>query len=191
MDKEKVSFFWLPAQGGALVMEMRAESEATVGDFLRALEAFAEENIASCLGCVACCQERAPLTIIDAPALLSLLPEENRALSNLLDKYASLEILPDGAADLALKRKPNGACVFLDEKNLRCSVHRLRPLVCASHFCLPRGPAIERLRSLLINRGMDELIALLLRERPIAGLDQRDYPLSAAPLSLQSPLPEI
>ncbi|MCL2678299.1 MAG: hypothetical protein FWE85_04515, partial [Clostridiales bacterium] len=60
---------------------------------------------------------------------------------------------------------------------------------CASHFCLPRGPAIERLRGLLINRGMDELTALLLREGPIAGLDPRDYPPPDMSLSLESPLP--
>ncbi|MCL2678576.1 MAG: hypothetical protein FWE85_05950, partial [Clostridiales bacterium] len=75
-DNERVVFFWLTGTDGALAMEMRAQKGATVGDFLRALAAFTGENLASCLGCVACCQERAPLTLMDAPALLLLLPEE-------------------------------------------------------------------------------------------------------------------
>ena len=53
--------------------------------------------------------------------------------------YQTQEVgrLPSGDPILALKHKPNGDCVYLDEIDGvgRCSVYQQRPVVCRSYDC--------------------------------------------------------
>lgn len=156
--------------------------KANCQDYLDALEAFAAENLNSCLGCDGCCHERAPLTSMDMPALLKLLEESGFPLHEAVNAFGSLKINSDGCGDITLKRR-NGACIFLNFEGKRCRNHNARPFVCRSHYCIPQSPRAKALRSAIVNQGEDELIRLLLEEeeagakpRLLKALNKEDYP---------------
>ena len=59
--------------GETLAMDVRIlAEEATVEDFLTALDQFAAAQLADCRGCDGCCHERAPLIAADIPRLAGL-----------------------------------------------------------------------------------------------------------------------
>ena len=157
-------------------IDCRMDDVISVDDFLREFDAFCAEKTASCYGCVGCCQERVPVTYIDATTLLKILPPTEQALSSLCEKYLEIKKLPDGAYDITLRRSPSGSCIFIDSDNNCCSIHKYRPFACGSHHCLPRGSQINAIRSEIINQGMDELIRVMQQENILGNINPEDYP---------------
>ena len=148
---------------------------ANVNDVIKAFERFCEEKTASCYGCVGCCQERVPVTCFDAEKLLPLLPAGEQTLANLCQTFLYIEILPDGAVDIQLKRNKDGSCFFMNAEKSCCNIHPYRTFACATHYCLPRSNAINDIRSAVINYGMDELVRRLLQEGVLEHVNIDDY----------------
>lgn len=150
--------------------------ESSVNDILAAFERFCAEKTASCYGCVGCCQERVPVTSLDAERLLQLLPTEERTLAKLCEKLLDIETFPDGAVDIRLKRDSEGCCILMDKENSCCSKHIYRTFACASHYCLPRSEKLDDIRSAIVNQGMDELVRQLYAEGILPQINIEDYP---------------
>ncbi len=185
----RVAFFHLedPALGEQIGYDLKiCSDDATLADYLTALEAFAAENLSDCLGCDGCCHERAPLTSLDIPTLALLLPDSNFPAHQVAENFTQIIHNSDGAIDITIKRKANGACAFLDETNKCCAIHQNRPFVCRSHFCIPKSPQAQGLRSVIANFGTDEFIRFLIEEEaqgasPVLpqNIDKKDYPPTA------------
>ena len=161
--------------------------EATLEDLCQALDDFAAQHLAPCKGCDGCCHERAPLILADIPRLAHLLPATPFPAHAVCNAFATIQIHSDGASDIFLKRNADSACLFLHPQEKYCRQHDVRPFVCRSHFCLPRGQQFSLLRQEIVNQGEDALTSLLLAEEalgapPFEGgaLQQRlnasDYP---------------
>jgi len=153
--------------------------DASVNDLLAAFERFCAEKTASCYGCVGCCQERVPVTSLDAQMLLQILPEEERNLSKLCEKLLDIELFPDGAVDIRLKRDADGCCILMDKENSCCSKHIYRTFACASHYCLSRSAKLDDIRSAVVNQGMDELVRRLYAEGLLPEININDYPANS------------
>ncbi len=188
MSSRAKAFLSVDENGNCACDLQLVSPDATAEDLLQALADFAAENMADCRGCPGCCQERAPLIAADIPALATLLPDAGRWPAHAVCRaFARVSVEGNGAADIILRRRENNSCCFLDEAEGICREWPARPFVCRSHFCLPRSPRLQELRSRLINQGEDELLRLLmaeeaagappLLERPLAELlDAADYP---------------
>lgn len=138
------------------------DEDATIGDYLAALDAFQAQYVADCRGCDGCCWERAPLGIADYFWGRTVLPDPC-SLGQWLAHSATLcEV--DGGLDLYLKRGADSACMFLDKQKQECARHLARPLVCRTHVCLPQSPRALELRSAIVNMLEDELVRRLLLE---------------------------
>lgn len=142
-------------------------SQATVGDYLQALEEFQAQTLADCKGCDGCCHERAPLTIADwqlsrPPENQNLSEPADADLAAWLQEWAELHFFGQ-AIDLRLPRRPNGACRFLEQEQKCCTRHRQRSFTCRTHCCLPKTERAEALRAILINAGEDALVRRLLQ----------------------------
>jgi Fe-S-cluster containining protein len=110
----------------------------------------------SCYGCDRCCAERLPLTWIDYLNLRA-------AVHPKADPEAFLaaygHVLVDGpVADITLAAAADGRCCFLDPDRRACRVYPARPLTCRTFVCSPSTGRARRLRSILVNRGEDELV---------------------------------
>ncbi len=138
------------------------DNNATLAAYLQELDEFMAKTLAPCDGCHLCCHERAPLTSLDISALAALLPQTPFPATAVVTAFGQIALLADGACDIFLRR-PDNNCIFLDLRGF-CREHRLRPLVCRSHFCLAKSKRAEALRQAIINQGLDELIRLLLSE---------------------------
>ena len=150
--------------GQVLGCDVRILSQdASIADFLTALDNFATEHLADCRGCDACCQERAPLIAADVPLLASLLPENPYPAHAVCAAFATLTV-EQGVADIILRRDHNSFCNQLNQAGRFCNIWPQRPFVCRSHFCLPRSHRFEQLRSSIVNMGENELTRLLLAE---------------------------
>ena len=190
--KKKVDVFLLAYEdallGKSYGCDVRILTEdATVADFLQAVDDFAAAHLAECKGCDGCCRERAPLIAADIPALAALLPSTDFPAHAVCDAFAELKVAEDGAADITLRRTEEGACCFLHAKEKYCTQWPSRAFVCRSHFCLPRSPRFQQLREDIVNMGENELTRLILAEEanaapPLDGiplknrLDPADYP---------------
>lgn len=137
--------------------------DASIADFLTALDDFANKHLADCRGCDACCQERAPLIAADVPLLASLLPDNPYPAHAVCTDFATLTV-EQGVADIILRRDHNNFCKQLNQAGRFCNIWPQRPFVCRSHFCLPRSHRFEQLRSSIVNIGENELTRLLLAE---------------------------
>lgn len=137
------------------------QPQATVGDYLQALEEFQTQTLADCKGCDGCCHERAPLTIADWQ-LSGEYQDDDGALAAWLESWAELHFCGP-AIDLTLPRTAEGACRFLDQQQKCCTIHSQRSFTCRSHCCLPKTERAEALRAALINAGEDELVRRLLQ----------------------------
>jgi len=166
------------------------QPEATVGDYLQALQEFQARTLADCKGCDGCCHERAPLTIADWQLAQPAGQNEPGQTPGLTDEALAAWLLKWGelhfygqAIDLTLPRTPAGACRFLDERQKCCAVHPQRSFTCRTHCCLPKTERAEALRAALINAGEDELVRRLLQIAPdkrpwadrLAGCRLEDY----------------
>lgn len=143
--------------------------EATVQDYIDALNLFQENYVASCKGCDNCCWERIPLTFPDVIKYLEnqeikkMLPQDLPPLTGFL--YRFCHIFGEGPVlDISLNQKDNHACIFLDQEEKICCFHQARSLVCQTFVCLPHSERAEELRSSLLNAGEDELVRRYLLE---------------------------
>lgn len=159
------------------------DQEASVGDYMSALDDFAASHLADCQGCDTCCWERAPLTSVDIGPLSALLPPSPYPVHAVVEAFATLFISEDQVGDIYLRRGDDNACIFLDKKAKRCLHHPARPFVCRTHFCLPKTRRAQALRGAVVNMGENELLRLLLKEessgaKELIGnrLVKEDYP---------------
>lgn len=174
--KVKVSLVEFPDLGFGYDIEILAE-DATAGDYIAALDAWQERYLAQCKGCDGCCRERAPLTLPDFYPYQAAFPQAADILS-WLAWCGQVVKLPNGAVDILLKRVTSGACTFLIEDMKICREHAVRSLVCHTHVCLPKSSRADALRTYLVNRGEDALVAAWLAAGGDgSGVDREGYPL--------------
>ncbi|OAT80211.1 YkgJ family cysteine cluster protein [Desulfotomaculum copahuensis] len=161
-----------------------SNEEATVQDYLDAVNGYITAHCPPCDGCTSCCRERVPLTAQDVAVYLRdgeirrllgtggtgkfsdpappLLPE-------FLKRFGHVYV--DGAVvDIGLAHRRGGACIFLDPGRKRCTNYALRPLVCQTFICRPVSRRADELRGRLVNAGMDELVRRWLLESRRAGV---------------------
>ena len=144
------------AEGFAYDVEI-LEENATVGQYIEALDAFLDAKVAPCLGCDNCCYQRIPLTLPDLYAYGGR--EKARVAAFLQDR---VQIEKKGRAlDLYLRRDAAEACTFLDRQQQRCLDHPHRSLVCHTYICLPQTARANALREFLINDGEDAAFGAL------------------------------
>lgn len=138
-------------------------TEATLADYVTALDRWQQQYLADCKGCDSCCHERAPLGLPDY--YQAIRGQKNPpSLEQWLKETAQWQALTDGAADITLAQQKSGACKFLDLKQKICTIHDKRPLVCHTHVCLPKSHRAAWLREAVINVAEDALAAQLLQE---------------------------
>ncbi|MBC7347935.1 MAG: YkgJ family cysteine cluster protein [Clostridia bacterium] len=178
---------WPPGGGGYDVVIV--DAEATVADYLRALEPLAGDQGlrrarnpgGTCYACPRCCAERIPLTSIDVrelaaataagegrghagrPDALAQAGGEARLLLEVVRRYAWVSVM-GRAVDVSLRRGEDGACLLLDAGRGLCRYYASRPLVCRTYFCCPASRRARILRERIVNQGQDELVRLLLEE---------------------------
>lgn len=155
--------------------------DATIQDYLDALNQFQENHITSCKGCDGCCYERIPLTSIDVHKYLrdakvinqlNLAHHTNQThyspqSQNHLTPFIHLYCHVSGTGpviDISLKRNPDQSCIFLDREQKICLNHISRSFVCQSFVCLPHSERAGRLRDALLNMGEDDLVHRYLLE---------------------------
>lgn len=133
---------------------------ATVQDYIDALDWFIENSECfrsrnpqkeNCVGCDLCCQERIPVTLVDALKI----SEHNLsdAFKDLLHVYVE-----DRVVDITMGLNEEGRCRFLDRETGRCRNYSNRPLVCHTFICCPSSGRARQLREEVVNSGEDELV---------------------------------
>ena len=161
---------------GLLSYDVRVHCvKATVADYLAAMNAFQEERVAPCNGCTNCCWERVPLT---APDVYRYLEERQEGLAAFIRDNCQVTV-EAGTADICLRRRADGSCLFLDRENHRCRRHSERSLVCQSYICLPATRRAQALRRQIVNEGENELVRLwnpsLVAEEPRGFFGKESY----------------
>jgi Fe-S-cluster containining protein len=165
------------------------DENATLGDYVDALNIFQDNTMADCRGCDGCCYERIPLTVADfwlAKGLTAKLKAKKAADVTLTDwLLAAAEVHLDGdAIDIVLKRNSDYSCYFLNKEKQECREHIYRSLVCRTHCCLPKSQIAIDIRGDIINAGEDELCRCLLKipdhpwQQLLAKCLPEDYPES-------------
>ena len=187
MSGNSVNVFLTEFEDGIFGYDVQITAEdATVGDYLTALENFQVRTLANCKGCDGCCHERAPLTLADF-YYSEYYQKGGRKITAWLAETADLQFF-GAAADLTLQRTADGACHLLDTTHKCCAKHQFRTFTCRSHCCLPKSERAEALRAAIINAGEDELLRRLLAEltetgaadflpgkKRLAGVNAADY----------------
>ncbi len=166
MDKnDNVLVFPVTFKNGQIGCQMNINNDqATVADFLSAMDYFATIYLADCRGCDGCCHERAPLTSIDISELAQIVPSSDYPAHQVINSFGDIYIDDKGIVDITLRRENNGACNLLCQNKKYCFAHNQRPFVCHSHFCIARSNEIEQLRQIIVNHGENELVRLLAAE---------------------------
>ncbi|MDD2510567.1 MAG: YkgJ family cysteine cluster protein [Syntrophomonas sp.] len=110
-------------------------------------------NKKDCSGCGICCYEPLPLTAIDVENIIRAKELDFK------DVFRYLWLKAQGnVVDITLRRRKNQSCVFLNSRSNICSIYSYRPFACQTYICCPGPPAMDKLRSQVINQGMDELV---------------------------------
>lgn len=163
--------------------------QATVQDYIDALDSFIEHsgchrtrNAAadSCYGCNICCQERIPLTLVDALTVSD--NNINKCFREIVYVYVEGRVV-----DITMGLDEQGRCIFLDKERGTCSNYLKRPLVCHTFVCCPSTRTAKDLREEIVNSGEDELVRswfkikgtdgrLVIHEGISPNPDARDYP---------------
>lgn len=81
-----------------------------------------------CKGCSECCKNMHGLITLDPYDVSRIINGLTITFESLLNSYFEL-ISDDGILLPALKMKPSGECVFLNDDG-RCSIHKIRPGIC-------------------------------------------------------------
>lgn len=161
---DKIKVFLTEFDEGLFGYDLQVlDQNATVGDYLDAVENFQAQTMADCYGCDGCCHERVPLMLCDF-YFSEYYESGGSSLGEwLCQTKARLEFFGE-AVDLQLSRRKNGSCAWLNEQDKCCAAHKYRTFACRSHCCLPKSERAEALRAVIINSGEDELIRRLLAE---------------------------
>jgi Fe-S-cluster containining protein len=169
------------------------DAGATVQEYIDAINSFIEEKACyrtrkpaqeNCYGCDLCCQERAPVTAVDAYGLGEDLRE------TLLQKlHVCVE---DRVVDIILARNDEDKCRLLNTEKGICTIYGKRPLVCQTFICCPSTKNAKQLREQVVNAGEDELVRqwfaigqksvdnnLIIHEAFEPAPDMTDYPQNA------------
>lgn len=185
MEKNiNVTVFPVTFRNGQIGCQMNIHNDqATIADFLAAMDYFASTYLADCYGCDGCCHERAPLTSIDILKLAKIVDSSDYPAHQVIKSFGDIYVDNNGIVDITLRRTKNGSCNLLCQTDKFCLAHDQRPFVCQSHFCIARSDEIEQLRQTIVNHGENELVRLLAAEEvkgapPIIGnlIDLADYP---------------
>lgn len=179
------------------------DPEATVQDYIDALNRFIEEipcsrtrapEKESCYACDLCCQERIPVTLIDAYNLGG-----NRNVLDTITKF--FHVYVEGrVVDITMGLNEAGTCRFLNLNKGICSNYLNRPLVCQTFICCPATRAAQQLREEVVNAGEDELVRSWLKSGRSAGsyvineavnpkLNPKDY--SATPFNTKTSYSQV
>lgn len=160
--------------------------------YLTGLNEMQDNYFDQCYGCDGCCWERAPLNAIDILRYCrTMWPEqlEKNPYSFFLANYAHVHN-EQGGLDITLKRRENGACIFLEQEKKYCTTHTCRSLVCQSYICIPQTERAADLRKEIVNAGIDDLARRFYLECQQLGkplffhsgngntMDLEDYPLN-------------
>jgi Fe-S-cluster containining protein len=140
--------------------------EATIADYCEALDEFfldesflrVRSSASKCEGCNVCCQERIPLTIIDALRLRKKVAPD-LSMEEFLKRYTYITVTED-IVDITLPNGENSSCIFLNEVTNKCSHYSERPFVCRTYICTPLTTKAKKLRDYILNSGEDELVFL-------------------------------
>lgn len=163
--------------------------EATVQDYIDALDDFIETSgcyrsrqpeLETCMGCDLCCQERIPVTIVDALNMAE--GDLEKAFAAYLHVYVEERVV-----DITMALDPSGKCVMLNKDRGLCGTYGNRSLVCHTFVCCPSTRNARQLREEIVNAGEDELVRAWFRVRDLKGNliihdaleptpDYRDYP---------------
>lgn len=146
---------------GRLGYDILVKNEnATVQDYVDALDRFIENSKChrsrnpqkdNCVGCNLCCQERIPITLVDALKLSG--HNLKNAFKDILHVYVE-----DRVVDITMGLDEGGRCRFLDRETGRCQNYVNRPLVCHTFICCPSTGKARQLREEVVNTGEDELV---------------------------------
>ncbi|MCL2496819.1 MAG: hypothetical protein FWF04_05325, partial [Clostridiales bacterium] len=121
MTYNKAEAFLITFEENQLGHDIRIrDKEATVGDVLEALTAFAHQHLYECRGCDGCCYERAPLASPDISILAALTPTSPNPTQAVCRAFADITIDQAGIVDITLKRGEDGACIFLNKEGKYC-----------------------------------------------------------------------
>ncbi|MCL4439661.1 MAG: YkgJ family cysteine cluster protein [Firmicutes bacterium] len=164
---DRVEAVPVPIKGRAGYNIRVNDPEATVQDYIDAIEHFIEDNVCfrsrmpelgSCFGCELCCQERIPVTLIDTFNLTGeSLRETDTGLRKTIEE--SLHVFVDErVVDITLGLDDSGRCRFLDSEKKICRSYHRRPLVCRTFICCPSTRTAKELRAAIVNSGEDELV---------------------------------
>lgn len=141
---------------------------ATVQDYIDCLNDFIEKSPCfrtrapqkeSCYACDLCCQERIPVTLIDAYNL-----NGNMNVTEAIRKFFHVYV-EDRVVDITMGLDESGSCRLLDRTGGICSNYLRRPLVCQTFICCPATAAARQLREEVVNAGEDELVRSWFRGR--------------------------
>ncbi len=177
------------------------DPEATVQDYIDAVERFMEQNefyrsrrpeLDTCFACDLCCQERIPVTLVDAWNLAGSgankrlnMEEAGGTLKNVIEKL--LHVFVDRKmVDITMGLDESGRCRLLDLTGI-CTDYGRRPLVCRTFVCCPSARNAKQLREEIVNSGEDELVRawfgikgadglLIMHEADFPRPDPRDFP---------------
>lgn len=148
------------------------DPEATVQDYMDALNRFIEETPCfrtrmpgkqSCYACDLCCQERIPVTLIDACNLSG-----NGDVMENIWKFFHVYV-EDRVVDITMRLNDLGRCRLLDKNKGICLNYLNRPLVCQTFICCPATRAAKQLREEVVNAGEDELVRSWFKSRKNSG----------------------
>jgi len=172
-----------------------SSDQATAGDYCAAMEQYILDGgyqrlrsaDSSCAGCDTCCQERIPLTSIDALTMKDRI-DPQMDWSDFFQKYAYVSV-SGRVVDIALSHDSDEKCVFLDKSAKKCLYYRERPFVCRTYICAPGSPRMEKLREYITNSGEDELARIwlesgkksgyIIHEAVDAAVKAEDWPVNA------------
>ncbi len=149
-------------QKGFPDFELQIKSgNASIQDFLNVMNNFIENgalprrwpaNTSSCYGCDLCCHEPLPVTSVDIENICRTLQIGFMSAF----KYLWVEV-QSNIVDITLKRKKGQNCIFLHPDGT-CRIYKARPFLCQSYICTNTPESINKIRSEIVNQGMDELV---------------------------------
>lgn len=144
------------------------DNETTIADLSQALEDFILNGIFKrtraqldiCEGCDLCCQERIPLTSVDAVVLKEKVALES-SWQYFFKKYCYI-VVQGPSVDISLALDGDDKCNLLQRDFKKCLHYQWRPFACRTYICTYLSPLLRELRDIVVNTGEDELVRLWL-----------------------------
>ncbi|NLI12207.1 YkgJ family cysteine cluster protein [Pelotomaculum propionicicum] len=143
------------------------DNQATVQDYLNALNRAIEQSLFSCYrknalpvcaGCGACCVDTVSLTRIDILNLREHLRVNQETLQQFLERGGYIQ--PGWRwVDFTLRKGEDGLCVFQDRESRLCSIHPARPLVCRLYTGCPCTRRADKVRNCIVRMAKHDLVS--------------------------------